>query len=243
MTLGPTVKDKQTGRSRFQSQLHNPVFSSPPRRPFANRSDSLSPSRSGRKTHNASRPGSSAATSRVSCSRRRPHNSRLCCSCSESPFVSNLSEVPAPPPGTWRRSHVRERQPFNIPATCASSSSRWCVFRVNAGESFLLFISPSSVLKEEQLIGYFVLLLLGDGGMVFHRSHLTATFAFHLATPTFSKSTCNQRDVLILQPLPAALQRLLLFLHFSPLFLPHFKPAAAASRLHSKELLWSTRKW
>lgn len=134
MTLGPTVKDKQTGRSRFQSQLHNPVFSSPPRRPFANRSDSLSPSRSGRKTHNASRPGSSAATSRVSCSRRRPHNSRLCCSCSESPFVSNLSEVPAPPPGTWRRSHVRERQPFNIPATCASSSSRWCVFRVNAGE-------------------------------------------------------------------------------------------------------------
>lgn len=41
----------------------------------------------------------------------------------------------------------------------------------------------------------------------------SATFVFYLAAPTVSnpQSTCNQRDVLILQPLPVALPRVLLF--------------------------------
>lgn len=44
----------------------------------------------------------------------------------------------------------------------------------------------------------------------------SATFVFYLATPTVSnpQSTCNQRDVLILQPLPVALPRVLLFSTF-----------------------------
>lgn len=76
----------------------------------------------------------------------------------------------------------------------------------------------------------------------------SATFAFYLAAPTVSnpQSTCNQRDVLILQPLPVALPRVLLF-STSVLYSSLIKnkshtqhTTTAAVELQNKELPWNT---